>query len=329
MLMIVLLLGGTLGVTSLYVHREDHVPRSAEGIKLSLTAAEAPALLGNLSEVEIVARLTELSPHLRKQPIDPLIDPINKGVIPGVCGWELDVLATKELVMSSEQNSLLQPVLQPIYPNSLWDYARYPIYHGNLQKKQIALVINVAWGNENLPEMLDTLSQEGVKASFFLVGRWVAQNSELVKQIAALGHEFGNHAYSDPHLPQLGKEGIAQEITRTSAAITQITGQEICFFSPPYNDFDQIVLDTAAELGYLTVLCSLDTADWMRPGVDQIVRRIVPKAHNGAIVLMHPTEQTPAALKQIISGLKAQGYQLVTVGQLLAPAPQITNTPKN
>lgn len=321
MLVIVLILGGALGVTAVCVQREDHVPRSAAGIKLSLAVGQAPVLLGEMSETEIEARLTELSPQLKQPPQDPQIDSVNRGVVPGVCGWELDVQMTKELAMSSVKDSVLQPLLRAIYPTSLLDYAHYPIYQGNSHKKQIALVINVAWGNENLPEMLETLSQENVKASFFLVGRWVAQNSELVKQIAALGHEFGNHAYSDPHLPQMSKEGIAQEITRTSAAITQITGQEIRFFSPPYNDFNQTVLDTAANLGYLTVLCSLDTADWMRPGVDQIVRRIVPKAHNGAIVLMHPTEQTPAALKRIISGLKAEGYELVTVGQLLAPTP--------
>jgi probable sporulation protein (polysaccharide deacetylase family) len=210
----------------------------------------------------------------------------------------------------------------------VWDYGAYPIYQGNPAKKQIALVINVAWGNENLPQMLDTLSREQVKASFFLVGRWVAQNEQLVRQIAAGGHEFGNHAYSDPHLPKLSKEGIAQEITRTSQAIEQITGTPVRFFSPPYNDFNQTVLDTAAELGYLTVICSLDTADWLRPGVDRIVRRIVPKAHNGAIVLMHPTEQTPAALEQIINGLQAKGYQLVTVSELLAPAAGTTEIPR-
>lgn len=84
----------------------------------------------------------------------------------------------------------------------------------------------------------------------------------------------------------------------------------------------------ASEQGYLTVLCSLDTADWMRPGVERIVRRIVPRAHNGGIVLMHPTEQTPQALIQIIKGLKEQGYKLVTISQLLSPNPEKAEIPR-
>ncbi len=297
----------------------EHLQKSAEGVLLSLGEEAAPLRVGNLTESELSELLDQSVGTFSRQPIQPVIDPVTKGVIPGLNGWELDVSATVAKAMAAAPASLVEPILYPVEPESLWNYAKYPVYQGNPEKQQIALVINVAWGNEHLPEMLKILQAADVRASFFLVGRWAANNLDLVRQIADAGHEFGNHAYSDPHLPQLGRDQIALEITKTSEAITLATGEEVKFFSPPYNDFNQTVLDTAAELGYLTVLCSLDTADWMRPGVDRIVARIVPRAHNGAIVLMHPTEQTPAALARIVSGLLDQGYQLVTVSQLLSP----------
>ncbi|MGI6357497.1 MAG: polysaccharide deacetylase family protein [Bacillota bacterium] len=321
-LWVVLLLLALIWAATMLVQgfsRGEHVRKSAVGVLLSLGEDIAPLEVGDLGQPQLEELLDRVAGQMSQQPIQPMIDRVTKGVIPGLAGWELDVTATMAKVMLAEPGSLVQPILYPVEPESLWNYASHPIYQGNPAKQQIALVINVAWGNEYLPEMLAILQQADVKASFFLVGRWAANNPDLIRQIAAAGHEFGNHAYSDPHLPQLSRDKIAGEITRTSEVITAVTGQEVKYFSPPYNDFNQTVLDTAAELGYLTVLCSLDTADWMRPGVDRIVQRIVPRAHNGAIVLMHPTEQTPAALARIVRGLLDQGYQLVTISQLLSP----------
>lgn len=309
-----------LATAALQTRQGESFSRSAAGVALDCGLDE-PVALGELTEVEVTEKVAQLADLLREQPTEPMVDSVTKGVIPGLAGRELDQAATVAKIMSATGGSLLQPELRHLQPKSLWDYSEYPVYQGNPAKQQIALVINVAWGNAELLEMLDILAEADVRASFFLVGRWAAKNPDLVQQIAAAGHEFGNHAYSDPHLPKLSPPEIAAEITRTSEVITQITGQSVRFFSPPYNDFNQSVLDTAADLGYLTVLCSLDTADWMRPGVSRIVQRIVPRAHAGAIVLMHPTEQTPAALKPIIDGLRQQGYELVPVSELLAPVP--------
>lgn len=314
---LIMLLAGAV----LQVRQEETAPRSAPGVMLEFDSFDEAVAVGELTEAEVAEKIGQLVGLVHLEPTDPIIDAVTKGVIPGLAGRELDQTATLAEIMSAERGSVLQPKLRDLPPKSLWDYSLYPVYQGNPAKKQIALVINVAWGNKELVEMLGILEEANVRASFFLVGRWAANHPELVQQIAAAGHEFGNHAYSDPHLPKLSKAEIAAEITRTSEVITQITGQPVQFFSPPYNDFNQTVLDTAADLGYLTVLCSLDTADWMRPGVQRIVQRIVPRAHAGAIVLMHPTEQTPAALGPIIQGLRQQGYELVPVSELLAPVP--------
>lgn len=317
-LLICVILIWVLTSVALFAQRIERSPRSADGILLDCGRDLELVALGNMTQLEVAEKLGQTAALLQREPIEPAIDQVTKGVIPGLAGWDLDQPATVAKAMAASAGSIVQPEISISYPQSLWEYSTYPIYQGNPARKQIALVINVAWGNAELVEMLDILAESDVRASFFLVGRWAANNPELVQRIADSGHEFGNHAYSDPHLPRLSREEISAEITRTSEVIRQVTGQETRFFSPPYNDFNQAVLDTASELGYLTVLCSLDTADWMRPGVDRIVQRIVPKAHAGAIVLMHPTEQTPAALRQIVPGLREQGYELVPVSELLA-----------
>lgn len=322
-----LFVGGLLGAVALWssqIHRESKVAPDV----ILMTAAESGQDVSGWSETELVAYLEPLAKSLAMPPVPIVIDNVTKGVIPGLCGRNLDIASTVAEALAALPGAAVQARFTPIYPESLWEYSDYPIYQGNPQKQEMALVINVAWGNEHLPQMLATLEREQVHASFFLVGRWANKYPDMVRAIAAGGHEFGNHAYSDPHLPMLDKAAIAQEIERTTTVIKEITGQDVYLFSPPYNDFDQKVLDVASELGYLTVLCSRDTADWMRPGVDRIVRRIVPRAHNGGIVLMHPTEQTPAALDLIIAGLKQQGYELVTVSQLLAPNQDCDTIPR-
>ncbi|NLW17385.1 MAG: polysaccharide deacetylase family protein [Firmicutes bacterium] len=327
LLSILLIIGALLGGLSLWRCNSHWEPRVAADVVL-VTSPDSCLDIAGWTVGELREHLEQVADRLAMPAVEPVIDPVTKGVIPGLCGRTLDIERTLEEALVALPGAAVQAAFAPIYPTSLWEYSKYPIFQGNPAKREMALVINVAWGNEHLPSMLATLEKEQVPATFFLVGRWAAKYPDLVRAIAAGGHEFGNHAYSDPHLPQLDREAIAQEIERTSAVITEITGQKVLFFSPPYNDYDQKVLEVASELGYLTVLCSLDTADWMRPGVDRIVRRIVPRAHNGGIVLMHPTEQTPQALIEIIKGLKEQGYKLVTISQLLAPNPEKAEIPR-
>lgn len=327
LLVIMLMVGAVLGGLSFWRCNSQQELRVAMDVVL-VTSPDGRIEISAWTASELREYLEQLAEHLAVPAIEPAIDPITKGVIPGLCGRVLDVEATIDEALVALPGAAVQAAYTPVYPTSLWEFSQYPIFQGNSAKKEMALVINVAWGNENLSPMLATLEEEQVRATFFLVGRWAAKYPDLVRAIAAGGHEFGNHAYSDPHLPMLSREAIAQEIERTSAVIKEITGQEVLFFSPPYNDFNQKVLEVASEQGYLTVLCSLDTADWMRPGVERIVRRIVPRAHNGGIVLMHPTEQTPQALIQIIKGLKEQGYKLVTISQLLSPNPEKAEIPR-
>ncbi len=192
-----------------------------------------------------------------------------------------------------------------------------PIYQGAEDKREIALTVNVYWGEEYLPQMLETLQEHNVKATFFIGGMWAEKFPDLLKQIAAAGHEIGSHGYSHPHPDQLSKAGNLREMQRAEKIIEEITGKKVKLFAPPYGERGNEVLAAAEEAGYRFILWSVDTIDWQRPSPETIVQRVTQKIHNGAIVLMHPTAPTVKALPEIIKELKANGYQMVTVSQLI------------
>lgn len=192
-----------------------------------------------------------------------------------------------------------------------------PIYQGSSDKRQIALTVNVYWGEEYLPQMLKIMDENNVKATFFIGGQWAEKYPQLLKKISEAGHEIGSHGYSHPHPDQLSKSGNMREIMRSEKIIMRITGQKPKLFAPPYGERGETVLAAAEELGYQCILWSIDTIDWQHPPPEMIVKRVTKKVHNGAIILMHPTAPSIKALPEILKVLKNNGYQFVTVSQLI------------
>lgn len=192
-----------------------------------------------------------------------------------------------------------------------------PIYQGDAGSKKIALTVNVVWGEEFIPKMLDILKKNAVPVTFNIGGEWAGQFPELTKKMALAGHEIGNHGYSHPHPTYLDKSANKEQILKTEQIIFRITGLKTSLFAPPYGEFNETVLEAAGENGYKTILWSIDTIDWQRPAPDEIVRRVMTKAHNGAIVLMHPTAPTIEALPTLVEELKKEGYKFVRVSDIL------------
>lgn len=208
-----------------------------------------------------------------------------------------------------------------------------PYYKGDGTELKISLAINVDWGEEYIEDILKVLAENGAKATFFLTGRWTEHNPDLAFKIKEAGHELGNHAYSHKSPNKLSYEENRQEITRTAQAIKAATGIETKLYAPPSGEKNAHVLKAAADLGYSTILWSLDTIDWKRPPADSIIKKIVAKAGGGDIILAHPTHPTLEALPTILKELKAKGFVFVTVSQnlgleaLKASAP-INDNPK-
>jgi probable sporulation protein (polysaccharide deacetylase family) len=192
-----------------------------------------------------------------------------------------------------------------------------PVYQGSQLEKKAALTFNVVWGEEYVPQILDTLKTNKVTATFFIGGQWAEDFPALAGQIAQDGHEIGNHGYSHPHPDRLSRSANIDEIKKTDEVLFRLTGVKPTLFAPPYGERGDVVLKAAGEAGYRTILWSIDTIDWQRPDPSIIIRRVTEKLHNGAIVLMHPTAPTVHALPQMIQELKKEGYEMVSVSTLL------------
>lgn len=201
-----------------------------------------------------------------------------------------------------------------------------PIEQIKTDQKVMALTINVDWGEEFIPAILDALDKGNARATFFVTGRWAKKHPELLKTIAKRGHQIENHGYSHPHPDQISIGANRDEIKKTESIIEGIIGLKTRFYAPPYGERGASGLRAADELGYRTVLWTLDTVDWRSDSTtDIIIRRIVNPAirfgkkpeKKGAIVLMHPKANTVKALPNIINQLAQEGYVFQTLAELI------------
>ncbi|WP_219836707.1 polysaccharide deacetylase family protein [Paenibacillus sp. R14(2021)] len=254
----------------------------------------------------------------RIAPVDARIDRIWKA-IPGYNGLEVDVDKTYRLMVHAPVNEPIRFVYREVEPKvSLNDLGRAPIYKGNPNKPMVALMINVAWGNEFIPSMLATLKKENVKATFFFDGSWLKKNTNVAREIQAAGHEISNHAYTHPNMSQLDRLSAYNQIARTEALLSSTLNVKNAWFAPPSGDFNQMTVDVAAEQGLKTVLWTLDTVDWMHPPAYSIIRKVKTRVESGSLILMHPTDSSSQALPGIIAAIKGKGLMLGTVSETLS-----------
>lgn len=163
--------------------------------------------------------------------------------------------------------------------------------------------------------LLDGLKERGVKVSFFLVGKNIEGNEEVVKRMYEEGHLIGNHTYNHVQLNKVSRQVAKEEIEKTGNKIYEITGNYPVYVRPPFGEWRE---DLALTLKLLNVSWSIDTLDWKTQNVDQTVEIVKKQVKDGSIILMHDGYKTSveAALK-IIDFLKEEGYVFVTVDKLL------------
>ncbi len=267
---------------------------------------------------ELYKQIEEFSSEHKIAPTDAIIDRVWKA-IPGYNGLDVNKKASYKKMEKSGKFEANKIVFEEIPPNvHLEDLAAEPIYRGNPQKPMVALLINVAWGNEYIPTILNTLEKSNVKATFFYDGSWVKKNPELAKTIYKAGHEIGNHAYSHPDLQKRSKGETIQEISKTNDVIEETIGVRPKWFAPPSGSFNQVTVQVADELNMKTILWTVDTVDWRKPATDVMVKRIITNVDKGSMVLMHPTKPVAEGLGAMIAGIKEKGFQLGTVSDLMS-----------
>ena len=193
-----------------------------------------------------------------------------------------------------------------------------PYYKGNLQYKRVSLMINVYWGTEYIPQMLDILNKFTVKATFFVGGDWVSKNSSVLVDIVNEGHEIGNHGYFHKNHDKLSYQQNVDEIASCQKVVEDVSGVTTNLFAPPSGAFSKTTLSASSNLGYKTIMWSKDTIDWRDKDSQLIYSRATKNLANGDLVLMHPTKDTVVALPQIIQYYLDNGFEIVVVSQNLA-----------
>ena len=195
---------------------------------------------------------------------------------------------------------------------------KLPIYSVKTEEKKIAISFDCAWGTDYTDSLLQTMEKENVRCTFFMVEFWTEKYPEYVKKIHSYGHEIGTHSATHPYMSKLSREAIVKELTTSCEAIESITRKKVEVFRPPYGDYDDLLIDTATELGLYTIQWSVDSLDWKNLSAEEICSRVLSRVGSGSIVLFHNQGlNTAKALPEIIRELKSRGYVFVPVGELI------------
>lgn len=193
-----------------------------------------------------------------------------------------------------------------------------PIYSVETADKKVAISFDCAWGVEYTDTLLDYMEKNDVRCTFFAVQFWVEKYPEYVEKITSAGHEMGTHSRTHPYMSKLSKEQIQSELSTSREAIEKLTGQKVTLFRPPYGDYNNLLIDTCAEMGLYPIQWDVDSLDWKNLSATEIAMRIINGAKNGSIILCHNNGlHTAEALPLIFSTLKNRGYEFVPISELI------------
>ncbi|MEW4353577.1 polysaccharide deacetylase family protein [Streptococcus pneumoniae] len=193
------------------------------------------------------------------------------------------------------------------------ELAAYQAYQEKKERKLVALTFDDGPSPATTPKALDILAKYNAKATFYMLGKNVAGNEDLIKRVKAAGHEIGNHSWDHPQLPTLPLEMAVQQITDTQAVLKEVLGEAPRTMRPPYGAISQDI-QNASDVSFM--MWDIDTLDWKSHNTEAIMNE-VHKTQPGSVILMHDIHQTTIdALPSVLEYLKQNGYTFVTVSEL-------------
>lgn len=214
----------------------------------------------------------------------------------------------------------------PVGPASSQVLSQYDAaYLGDTTKKVVYLTFDSGYENGCTAKILDVLKKHKAPAAFFLVGNYMEKNADLVRRMAAEGHIVGNHTMHHPDMSKISNRvDFARELQDLEAMYKKITGEELAkYYRPPQGNYSENNLQMARDLGYKTVFWSLAYVDWnndAQPTPDNAFSKLIPRIHNGAVVLLHSTSKTNAEiLDELLTRWENMGYTFGTLDELFAP----------
>ena len=177
---------------------------------------------------------------------------------------------------------------------------------------------NCYWNANDIDSILETLKNNDVHITFFVVGEWVDKYPEAVKKIHDAGHEIASHSNTHPHVNKLSAEKNLEEINLSVSKIEKITGEKTKLYRAPYGEYNNTVIKTAQDNGYYCIQWNLDILDYEGLTGEEMWKRLKNKLEKGSIILSHNgTKHTAESLDMLIKNIKSQGYEIVTVSKLI------------
>ena len=193
-----------------------------------------------------------------------------------------------------------------------------PIYSVETDKKQVALTFDCAWGADDIPDIINTLTNNRVSATFFMVGDWINKYPDKVKLLFENDMELGNHSDSHAHVNKMSYKKNVEDMKACNHKIKELTGYETKFYRGPYGEYNNVVIQAAESLNMKVIQWDVDTLDYTGKTPDEMCTRIKKKLRNGSIILMHnDTEYTAQGLEQIINCIMEEGYEIVPLSELI------------
>jgi peptidoglycan-N-acetylglucosamine deacetylase len=213
---------------------------------------------------------------------------------------------------------------QSMAPTAQWYGKTFTgLMHGS---RQLALTYDDGPNDPHTLRLLEVLARHNVKATFFLIGRYVRQRQEIVQEIARAGHAIGNHTNTHPLLIFKSTNEIKRELTDCRAAIEDAIGQTTNLFRPPFGGRRPAVLRTARKLGLQPIMWNITGYDWNAPPADEIEKKVNKQIREGSIVLLHDgghkqigadRSQTVIATDRLIERYKDEGFKFLTIPEMI------------
>ncbi len=195
---------------------------------------------------------------------------------------------------------------------------KVPIYNVETEEKQVAISFDAAWGADKTQGIIDILEEFDCTATFFLVGFWVDDYTDMVKAIDDAGLEIGTHSNTHPDMVKLDKATMKSELETSISKIKAVTGKDVSLFRAPFGSYNNDLLDTAESLNLKTIQWDVDSLDWKGLSASEIANRVLGRVKNGSIILMHNnSDNVLDGLRLILNKLKIQGYKVTSISELI------------
>ncbi len=255
---------------------------------------------------------------MRKKDLWILVIALCSALVLAISQFAYSAVTTGSWGLSFRQEG--QPPIGPAGADTLSKYDA--VYVGDTSRKVLYLTFDSGYENGATEKILDVLKKHNIKAAFFLVGNYIEKNADLVRRMVEEGHIVANHTMHHYDMSKLTeKESFAKELQGLEELFRQVTGKELPkYYRPPQGIYSEDNLKMAQELGYKTVFWSLAYVDWnndSQPTKEQAFAKLLPRVHNGAVVLLHSTSQTNAEiLDELLTKWEDQGYTFENIDAL-------------